>query len=95
MRPTEDIASQVKAPIEGVFSDAVQYWLIRPIEEWLQDSNRDWTCIGGPGVDGIEFGVLDGSEGVHAYFPIEGEYRRLAGDVPTLIDEWEAGRIVV
>jgi hypothetical protein len=81
--------------MEGIFSEVGQYWLVQPIEEWLQDPDRDWTCIGGPGVDGIEFGVLDWSEGVYAYFPIDGDYRRLAKDVPTLIDEWEAGRIAV
>ncbi len=46
------------APPEGCYSPSEQYWTIRPRAEYKYDAGREWFCIGGPGVDGIEFGLM-------------------------------------
>jgi hypothetical protein len=76
------------APAEGHYSQHEQYWTVRPRSEYRYDSKRGWLCIGGPGTDGIEFGLLQGRKGVFAYYPISGEYVLKASTVTDLINGW-------
>ena len=73
------------APPEGYYSDYIQYWVIRPQAEWEYDAEREWLCLGGPGVDGLEFGIRKGQAGVFAYYPIDDDYVQKAPSVPELI----------
>lgn len=83
------------APKEGFYSESEYYWTIRQETEWEYDPNREWLCLGGPGVDGIEFGIRRGFAGVFAYYPIEDRYELKAESVPDLIEGWCEGRIKV
>lgn len=83
------------APIEGYYSETDQYWIIRPKPEWAFDPERNWLCIGGPGVDGIEFGYLKNKSGVFAYYPIDDEFVFLAKTSSELVSGWIRGKINV
>jgi hypothetical protein len=83
------------APAEGYYSQAEQFWTIRPRSEHRYDSKRGRLCIGGPGVDGIEFGLLQGRRGVFAYYPISGEYVLKSATVADLIAGWLSGAVNV
>ena len=83
------------APVEGFYSELEQYWTIRPQAEWVYHPDRQWLCLGGPGVDGIEFGVQKGVAGVFAYYPLEGDCLLKADSVPELIRGWCEGTITV
>jgi hypothetical protein len=82
-------------PPEGCYSQTEHYWTIRPRSEYTHDAQRGWLCIGGPGVDGIEFGLLRDQRGVFAYYPITGEYVRKADSVAQLMSGWLSGDITV
>ena len=86
---------QCDAPPEGFYSEAEQYWTIRPRSEYRYDPESGWLCIGGPGVDGIEFGLRQGQAGVFAYYPITGEYDWKAASVSELIRGWLGGQISI
>ena len=83
------------APVDGFYSTVEQYWTIRPPSEWEHDPDRSWLCLGGPGVDGIEFGVRKNTPGVFAYYPIDDDYVLKADSVPELIRGWRDGTITV
>ena len=83
------------APEEGCYSSNEQHWTIRPRADYKYDFERGWLCIGGPGVDGIEFGLLHGREGVFAYYHIEGEYVHKAASATELFRGWLSGEIRV
>jgi hypothetical protein len=83
------------APEEGCYSPTEQYWTIRPRAEYKYDAERGWLCIGGPGVDGIEFGLLRGRRGVFAFYPIGGEYFLKATSATELFRGWLRGEIRV
>jgi hypothetical protein len=83
------------APPEGCYSKAEHQWTIRPRVEYKYDAQRRWLCIGGPGVDGIEFGLLKGQKGVFAYYPIDGQYVFKASTATELISRWLSGAITV
>ena len=86
---------ECNAPAEGCFSPTDQYWIIRPLAEFRHDEERGWLCIGGPGVDGIEFGVLREKEGVFAHYPIEDEFVWKAASAKHLFTGWLSGEITV
>ncbi len=83
------------APPEGCYSPSEQYWTIRPRAGYKYDAQRDWLCIGGPGVDGIEFGILRGRHGVFAYYPVGGEYVLKAASATELFRAWVSREISV
>jgi hypothetical protein len=83
------------APPEGYYSGAEQCWTIRPRIEYTYDTQRGWLWIGGPGVDGIQFGLLKGRKGVFAYYPIGGDYVWKADSVSKLMVGWMNGEITV
>jgi hypothetical protein len=83
------------APEEGYYSPLEQNWTIRPRKEYRYDILKGWLCIGCPGVDSIEFGLLQGREGVFAYYPIEGTYILKAGSATELMQGWLSGAIRV
>ncbi len=90
-----EVATEIGAPEAGCFSDTDQYWTVRPVAEWTRDERRRWIQIGGPGVDGIQFGFLERETGVHAYYPYEDRFERIASSVPELITGWVSGAIKV
>jgi hypothetical protein len=83
------------APGDGFYSTIEQYWTISPRSEWKHDPERQWICLGGPGVDRIEFGVRKGIPGVFAYYPTEDDYVFKAALVSELIRNWCDGTISV
>jgi hypothetical protein len=83
------------APAEGCYSPSEQYSIILPRAEYKYDAQRGWLCIGGPGVDGIEFGILRGRKGVFAYYPIRGDYVLKAASATELFRRWVSGEINV
>jgi hypothetical protein len=83
------------APPEGCYSSTEQYWTIRPRAEYKYDAQRDWLCIGSPGVDGIEFGLLRGRSGVFAYYPTEDRYVLKAASATELFSGWVSGAVTV
>jgi len=83
------------APVEGFYSENEKYWTIRTRCEWKHDPDREWICLGGPGVDGIEFGVRKGRVGVFAYYALDAEFIVKAESVPELIHGWTNGSIAV
>lgn len=83
------------APLEGCYSEAEHYWTIRPRSEYRFDAKRGWLSIGGPGVDGIEFGLLQGRKGIFAYYPITGEYVLKAASACELFSGWLSGAIKI
>ena len=86
---------ECNAPEEGCYSPVEQYWTIRPRVEYKYDAERGWLCIGGPGVDGIEFGHLQGRPGIFAYYPIGDEYMLKAATATELFSGWLNGEISV
>lgn len=86
---------ECNAPIEGCYSPAERYWTILPRAEYRYDAERGWLCIGGPGVGGIEFGVLRDRKGVFAYYPIDNEYLLKAASATDLFTGWWSGEIKV
>ena len=78
-----------------MFSSADQYYIIRPSSEWVYSKERSWLCIGGPGVDGIEFGIKMHECGVYAYYPIDNEYTLMADLAEHLYEQWISGKISV
>ncbi len=95
MKKIIDEYKSCDAPDNGFYSASDEYWIIRPNHEWEHDSNREWLCVGGPGVDGIEFGYLKGKSGIYAYYPIVDEYSFLADSADELIKGWIESRITV
>lgn len=83
------------APPEGWYSETEEYWILRPRSEYAYDAERGWLCVGGPGTDGIEFGLLQGRPGVFAYYPISGEYVQKAASFTELTRGWQSGVITV
>ena len=85
----------VDAPVEGYFSEEEQYRIIQPEGEWEYAPARKWLKLGGPGVDGIEFGYLEGKSGVFAYYPIDEEFVHIANSASELLRGWANGTITV
>lgn len=72
-----------------------QYWYIEPADRIREDLAREFLIIGGPGVDGIEWGYRMNHAGIWAYYPIEGRFEFLATAVSALKDGYSTGQIRV
>ena len=83
------------APTEGCYSPSECYWAIRPRDQYRYDAERGWLSIGGPGVDGIEFGLLRDRRGVFAFYPVSGENVWKADSATRLMSGWMSGEIKV
>ena len=79
----------------GWWDEGGQYWYIEPAHRLYEDETRELLVIGGPGVDGIDWGYRKGHRGIWAYYPIEDEYVLLASSASELRDGYGSGRITV
>jgi len=82
-------------PVSGYFSQATQYWVLRPVTEWALHEEDGWLDVGGPGVDGISWALKRGEDGIFAYYPIGGEFVWKAAGAASLLSGWEAGTVKV
>ena len=87
--------SAERIPADGVYDESAQYWLIRKQEEFEERPEIGFLEIGGPGVDGIGFGLRKGMTGIWAYYPIDNEFELKASDLEGLLNGWREGTITV
>jgi hypothetical protein len=80
-------------PASGYYSELDQFWILRPVLEWVLHEEEAWLDVGGPGCDGIAWALRRGQDGVFAYYPIGGEFVWKAVDAPSLIWGWQDGKI--
>lgn len=79
----------------GYWDEAGQYWYLWPADQVYEESELRLLVIGGPGVDGIEWGYRAGQSGVWAYYPFNGEFVWLAPTADALLQGWLSGSITV
>jgi hypothetical protein len=80
---------------QGYWDEPGQYWYIEPVERIYEDPERTFLLIGGPGVDGIEWGYRRFESGVWAYYPMDGEFVWLAATAEALLQGWLSGTVTV
>lgn len=90
----EDYFSSVLAQ-QGYWDEAVQYWHVWSSDRVYERADLPLLVIGGPGVDGIDWGYRAGHTGLWAYFPINGEFVWLATTAEALLKGWQSGTITV
>ena len=79
----------------GYWDEAGQYWYVWPSNLVYEDADRQFLVIGGPGVDGIDWGYRADHTGVWAYYPIGREFVWLAPTADALLQGWRTGTITV
>lgn len=79
----------------GYWDEPGQYWYFWPADRVVEDPGRQFLIIGGPGVDGIDWGYRKGRRGLWAYYPIGRRYVLLAPTFAELADGWLSGRLTV
>jgi hypothetical protein len=77
---------------QGYQDELAQYWYFWPADRVYEDTDLQFLVIGGPGVDGINWGYRRGQLGLWAY-PIDGEFAWLAPTAEALLQGWLAGTI--
>jgi len=87
--------TEMGIPIEGYFDKDAIYWIIRKKDAWKIDLTRNFMSIGGPGADGIEFGLKKGLIGFWVYYPIDNEYIKVADSFTDFIDKWKNGDLKI
>ncbi len=85
----------INLPKNGYFDPKSRYWIIRNKDDWEFDKKRKFLIFGGPGVDGLEFGIRQDLEGIWVYYYIDNEFVKIAESVADLIEGWTTGRISV
>jgi hypothetical protein len=65
--------------------------LIWPVWDVRIDGDMEFLVIGGPGIDGIEWGYRIGRTGLWTYYPIDHEFVRVADSASELVERWESG----
>ena len=79
----------------GYWDEAGQYWYVWPSNRVYESADRQLLVIGGPGVDGIDWGYRADQTGLWAYYPIGQEFVWLAPTADALVQGWRAGAITV
>jgi len=79
----------------GYWDEAGQYWYICPSDRVYEKADLRLVVVGGPGVDGIDWGYRAGHTGVWAYYPMGREFVWLAPDVDALLEGWLSGAITL
>jgi hypothetical protein len=79
----------------GWWDDEGQCWYIQPAGNLREDTGRELLIIGGPGVDGIEWGYRKGRAGVWAHYAIEDRFVLLTGSASDLREGYSSGRIKI
>jgi hypothetical protein len=79
----------------GYWDEPGQYWYIVSADQVYEDDERQFLVIGGPGVDGIDWGYRRGQTGLWAWYPIDAEFVPLAPTAQALLQGWLSGTITV
>ena len=79
----------------GWWDEESQYLYIQCAQNLREDATRKFLVIGGPGVDGIEWGYRKGHSGIWAHYPIDDEFVQLASSASELRDGYSSGQIKV
>jgi hypothetical protein len=79
----------------GYWDEPGQYWYIVSADQVYEDDERQFLVIGGPGVDGIDWGYRRGHTGLWAWYPIDAEFVPLAPTAQALLQGWLSGAITV
>jgi hypothetical protein len=79
----------------GYWDDVGQYWYVLPSDRVYEHADLPMLVIGGPGVDGIDWGYRSGHTGLWAYYPIGRNFVWLAPTADALLQGWQAGAITV
>ena len=92
-----DCGDYYRSPLaqQGWWDEESQYWYIEPAPRVHEDIAREFLIIGGPGVDGIEWGYRRRHQGLWAHYPIDDEFVLLAGSTSELREGYLSGRITV
>lgn len=90
----EDYFSSVLAQ-QGYCDEAAQFWHVWSSDRVYERADLPLLVIGGPGVDGIDWGYRAGHTGLWVYFPINGEFVWLAKTAEALLNGWQSGTITV
>ena len=80
---------------QGCWDEAGQYWYVWPSDQVYERADEQFLVIGGPGVDGIEWGYRAGYAGLWACYPIGGDFVWLAPTADELVQCWRNGAITV
>lgn len=84
-----------------VFSEGSHHFvhnmLILAVEEAIQESHNTHPAgalvVGRPGVDGIQYVLLPADAAVHAYYPIDNEFQKVADSLCDLLTRCSIGGI--
>lgn len=79
----------------GYWDEAGHYWYIWPFGQVYEADDLQLLVIGGPGVDGIDWGYRVGHSGFWAYYPNSREFVWLAPTADALLQGWLSGSITV
>lgn len=79
----------------GHWDEVGQYWYVWPSDRVYEKAEFPFLVIGGPGVDGIDWGYRADQPGLWAYYPIGGDFVWLAPTADALLGGWLAGIIKV
>ena len=79
----------------GCWDDSSQTMLIVPAWKITIRDDLGLLAVGGPGVDGIEWGYRRGERGVWAYYPIDREFIFMAATAVDLVERWLSGELNV
>jgi hypothetical protein len=79
----------------GYWDEAAQYWYVWPSDQIYELPDLEFLVIGGPGVDGVDWGYRAGHEGVWTYYPIGREFVWLVPTVDALMRGWRSGNVKV
>lgn len=79
----------------GYWDEPGQYWYIVSADRVYEDTERQLLVIGGPGVDGIDWGYRLRHTGLWAWYPIDAEFAAIAATAQALLQGWLSGAITV
>jgi hypothetical protein len=77
----------------GYWDEPSQLMLVEPARKRVLRSEHNFLVIGGPGVDGIEFGYRRGRRGIWAHYPIDQRFLKVAKTTAGLIERWLDGSL--
>ncbi len=92
---TQDYPQYIEIPVGGYYSEFDFLNFIEPKESWILYRKRGFLHFGHAGIDGIEFGLRKGEQGIWAYYPIEDTYEKKADTVVELIERWKKGDVIL
>jgi hypothetical protein len=79
----------------GHFDEPSQTSLIVPLTEAYEDTDIEFLVVGRSGWGGIDFGYRKGQAGLWCYYPIDREFKFMAGTIAELVEGYCSGRLGV